>query len=389
MTIRAWFPCLALFTLAPVRAAQVLDVPGDHATPQEAIDNAPDGAVIRIHGGTWSSITIDRPLTLIGPTLFQGTNNGSTWTAPIVLAGPGSGRVVLSDISTGIECVNAIYLDSLAPAIDGGGFAELHVLDSEIRPPTIGFFDGGGLCAPIQGEVEGRPGIQTSVPTIVIERSQILGGSSDNDDDGSGGYPDGPPGILAPDSAVIALDSLVRGGPSGEYYAYPTGICGSFCATGRGGAAVVAAELHQANTELRGGRGATWYGRATPEEFYELCACRGPDGVATITLAGPMVLRSTLSMLAPPSIGTALTLLHRGGTGAVLIQSFDLQPPGPSSFARGRYFLGPAATVHGPIGNGPVSIPVPLLPGLIGREVAFQTIEPRVGLSPPVVGVIR
>src|SRR5688572_11282260 len=138
---------LAGVALAATVPAQVIDVPGDYSTPQEAIDNAPAGAVIRLQGYWWNvSIVIDRPLTLIGPATITGYWNGCCVDAPIQLAGPGHGRVVVSDIETGFEGVNGSYLLSLPAGIQGGGFDELHVVDSRIRTPTCWFGGGPWSC---------------------------------------------------------------------------------------------------------------------------------------------------------------------------------------------------------------------------------------------------
>ena len=42
---------LALLLLAPLAAAQVIDVPGDFPDPQSAIAAAPSGATVLVHGG--------------------------------------------------------------------------------------------------------------------------------------------------------------------------------------------------------------------------------------------------------------------------------------------------------------------------------------------------
>src|SRR6185503_7014906 len=253
--------------------AQVLEVPGDHATVQAAIDAASPGSTILVHGGTWGSITVTKPLTIIGPALFEGSPSGGAWSTAIVLAGSGSGTVVLSDVSTGKEFVPGSQYFSVSPGIAGGGFDELHVYDSTIRASSFCSFSGAPGCL-LTGVGTGEPGIEVGVPTIVLERSLVVGSRSDND--GYTGYPDGPAGIDAPASTVIALDTTVRGGPSGNYYSYPSGTCDGLC-SGSGGPAVLAAALYQSRSLLVGGAGATWHGRESESDPYELCPCTGPD----------------------------------------------------------------------------------------------------------------
>jgi hypothetical protein len=380
-----FFSCAAALVLIPGAQAQVLDVPGDHPTVQAAIDAASPGATVRVHGGTWGSITITKPLTLIGPALFEGNASGTEWSAPILLSGTGTGTVVLSDVSTGKEFVNGNQFYEVSPGIAGGGFGELHVYDSLIRAPSFCSFSGGPGCL-LSGVGLGEPGINVNVPVIVLERSLVQGSRSDND--GGSGYPDGPAGIDAPASTVLAFDTTIRGGPSGNYNAYPYGSCEGLC-FGSGGPAVVAEVLYRSNSVLTGGAGATWHGRESENEPYVVCPCTGPSGAPWVVSVQSVDLRSTLNMPVPPQLGTDLTLLHRGASGAKLLVTLDLGLPTKFPPTRGLFFLHGSPSLVGTIGNGTVLVSIPATPSLIGAEVAFQTIEPGVGFAPPVAGVIR
>ncbi len=388
---------LAGLALTAAASAQVINVPGDYPTPQDAIDNAPPGAVIRV-SGTWTSVVVDRPLTLLGPATFEGRWQGSCCIdAPIQLAGPGHGTVVVSNISTGMEGVNGSYLISLPAGIQGGGFDALHVIDSEIRPPTCNFY-GHWECY-LHGEILGRPGIEVGidgdVPTLVIERSIVLGGSNGNDQNGGSPY-DGPPGVRAPSSTVIALGSLIVGGASDDLY-YPYSCDSVSCATygggldGAGGPAVLAAALYHSDTELRGGLGAGWYG--TDASFnYEFCGCSGAEGVPSITVSPPVALKPTLSLRPPAEMSTTLELQYAGPNGAQLFFSFGIQPPvaGMAGNGLGLPFL-LKAPIHwlGSLASGVTILPIPVQASLIGRELAFQAYHPRAGFSRPAVGVLR
>jgi hypothetical protein len=400
MVLRLSLLLLAAVALTATASSQVIDVPGDYPTPQEAIDNAPPGAVIRV-SGIWGSIVVDRPLTLIGPAIFEGQWTGSCCIdAPIQLAGPGQGTVVVSDISTGMEWVQGSYLLSLPAGIEGGGFDELHVIDSVIRPPTCNFY-GRWECY-LHGEILGRPGIEVGitgdVPTVVIERSVVLGGSNGNDQNGGSPY-DGPPGVRAPASTVIALGSLIAGGASDDlYYPWPCApdSCTGYGAgyDGAGGPAVLAAALYHSDTELRGGLGAGWYGtNGTP--YYEFCGCTGPDGAPSITVSPPVALKPTLSLRPPRETRPDLELQYGGPNGAQLFFSWGLRPPPPAAGGLSGSPLGLPFLLEtpirwlGPLASGVTILPIPQQAALIGREVAFQAYHARAGFSRPAAGVLR
>ncbi len=387
----------AVVALAPTTSAQVIDVPGDYPTPQDAIDNAPPGAVIRV-SGYWESIVVDRALTLIGPATFTGRWTGICCIdAPIQLAGPGHGTVVVSDISTGMEGVNGSYLLSLPAGIQGGGFDELHVIDSEIRPPTCNFY-GRWECY-LHGEILGRPGIEVGVtddvPTVVIERSVVLGGSNGNDQNGGSPY-EGPPGVRAPASTVIALGSLIAGGASDDLY-YPWPCPPDPCtASGAGGPAVLAAALYHSDTELRGGLGAGLYG-TNGTLYYEFCGCTGPEGTPSVTVTPPVALKPTLGLRPPRETRQTLELelQYDGPNGAQLFFSSEIRPlPSAAGGTTGSplglpFLLETPIRWFGPVSNGATVLPIPPQASLIGREVAFQAHHPRAGFSRPVVGVLR
>jgi len=100
---------LSLCMLAAPIGAQI-DVPGDYPDLQTAVDNASPGDVIVIHGGTWigsatlPALTIDRAVAVIGdpaPSFEPGSGGIGQQPPAVLLAGPGSGVVVLANVHIG------------------------------------------------------------------------------------------------------------------------------------------------------------------------------------------------------------------------------------------------------------------------------------------------
>jgi len=392
MVLRLTLLLLASVALDATASAQVIRVPGDYPTPQDAVDHAPPGATIRV-SGTWTSVVIDRPLTLLGPATFEGRWTGSCCIdAPIQLAGPGHGTVVVSDIATGQEWVQGSYLISLPAGIQGGGFDELHVIDSVIMSPTCHFYTQWQCY--LHGEILGRPGIEVGidgdVPTVIIERSEVRGGSNGNDMQNGTPY-NGCPGVLAPGSTVVALDSLIVGGSSDDLYYYWT--CESVpCWNGEGGPAVVADALFHSDTELRGGYGAARYSWLTEPPWIEYCGCTGADGVPSITVEPPVALKPTLSLRPPAETRPRLELEYDGPSGAQLFFSFGIRAPvvGVTGSPMGLPLLLKAPIRWlGPVESGLTVLQIPFQMSLIGSEVAFQAYHARAGFSRPVAGVLR
>lgn len=362
----------------PTSTVEVIHVPGDYADLQDAIDGASPGARILVHGGIWTTIVIDKPLTLVGSPrpLIQGESSGFpsyAYVPPITLAGPGSGEVILSNIEVFGTVLG--YLDSVAsPGITGGGFGELQVYDSEIRAPEWSFLTGLGA---------GKPGIEVSVPFVLVERSLVKGSRTDNDSSAILSGVDGPPGISAADSIVVVLDSTVQGGASGVFR-YPSNECDFGCPGGQGGAGVVCETLYHAASTFQGGAGATW-----ETQDGSLTCCQYLDG--------PPIVASTVKPLANDLVGEERRM--RQGSEYVL----HLATPGPTATLRGALGIGPPVLTPGgerfldlssTMTLGEVSTPGDYVlkfssnPTLVGQVMAFQLVDPTTGFSRPVAGVV-
>jgi hypothetical protein len=360
--------------------AQVIHVRCGLDELQEVIDAAPAGATIFAACGTpWGAIVIDKPLTLIGGT-FEGSDVGTDRASYVTLAGPGTGEVVLVGIHADVRLFGPAH-SSVAPGIVGGGFAALHVYDSHVRAAEIRPFDGRAF---------GQSAIVTTVPLVVIERSFIEGSQTDDSDLTHVPGHDGPPGIDAPGSTVVVLDSIIRGGASGYYTMAPLSgwLCSDLCSFGAGGPGIVADAVFHSGSRIEGGEGAGYDGILYEGGPYGACSCEAADGASLDLVRRAVALPSILKMNGPPRIGTLLTLTYSGPSPAVLIGAFGITSP--RSIPRAGWLFLEAPHVAGPtIVDGTVAIDVPANSGLLGRRVAFQAFEPTVGLSRPVVGVLH
>ena len=129
----------ALGSLAPAVAAQV-SVPGDFATPQDAVDGSPAGSTIVIAGGVWGTLVIDKELAIVGDpqVTFEGAigpPTGFKGLAPaIYLDGPGAGRVTLVNVltSASYEGFRGFQPSHVTAGIAGGNFDSLRLYDCTI-----------------------------------------------------------------------------------------------------------------------------------------------------------------------------------------------------------------------------------------------------------------
>lgn len=377
---------LALALFPSVALAQI-HVPGDFAEVQDAIDAASPGDVIVVHGGTFASITIDKPLTLLGSPapLFEPTSSGSGYLSPIRLAGPGSGEVVLSNVRTDGIAVGLSH--SLTTAgIGGGGFDELHVYDSDIRSPQ--------WCC-LTGLAAGQPGISVSVPFVLVERSTVLGSAFGSDGTlGFSGWP-GPPGIQVSSGTVVVLDSTVRGGDSSPEFYHPTLNCGGFCPDGSGGPGVVADVLYSSDSALLGGAAARWH-----DYMSNPCCSSGSVGEPFVANTA-IELYDQLDADGPPRLGETYVLRLSGVTASrasgphaeprviLWVSDEGIDPP-VNVPGRGALFLSGTPTSLGVFpATGNIELPIPLDLSLLGYEVAFQLLGRPVGYSRPLGGVIQ
>jgi hypothetical protein len=360
--------------LAPSIEAQTLHVPGDHPDLQAALDAAPPGARIHVHGGTFATITIAKPVTLLAhpPVTIEGEGGPFLYTPPITLAGPGSGEVVLDGVVTG-GVANGTIQSQLGPGIVGGGFDELHVLDCTIRAPI--------WCC-VTGLGEGRPGLDVTVPFTLVERSLVVASGNEPDGLSFSGWP-GAPGLRST-GTVTLLDSTLTGGNSGTYF-FPGPACGGGpCPTGDGGAGLQAAELYHAGSTITGGSGAVWL-----DDMGVFC-CANPPAPALDVGGAIVALPADLELLGPVRIGERVRLTLRSpGPTATLLVALNVDAPvivgtiPGVRFLTGVMSLGPVAT------PGTVEVPIPWNLDMIGRELAFQLLDPTTGYSRPVVDLLE
>ncbi|MEM7308690.1 MAG: hypothetical protein AAF682_18550 [Planctomycetota bacterium] len=364
--------CLVFALLAAhAHAAEIL-VPGDFADPQAAVDAANPGDVVRIAGGTWGPLVVDKELSILADpaATFVGQPGaiGVTAQPAIRLAGPGAGSLVLSNLVTAGQ--TGVFDLDVEPGILGGGFDELYVLDSTIRATEWFFFDG---FAP------GEPGIDVQVDLLVVEGSDVRGGfSADNFCCGITSGPDGPAGIRASD-AVLLLDAVVQGGSAGPYRGFS---CGS---GGEGGPGVEADSLFSAGSAITGGAGADWIEVGS----YSLL-CTKPDGPATLVTT-EAALGDELQLAGDFALGDSITLSWSAP--ALQVALFFGFGVGTPSFLPGAgwLFLDPAGATFllALPSPGGVVLPVPAIPSLAGQVIAIQAAGGTGELTRPVVGVLQ
>ena len=356
---------IAAFVLLASPVAAQLHVPGDYPDPQSAVNNASPGSVIIVHGGVWTAtsgpaLTIDRPLTLIGdpaPT-FEPAASGSGQQPPtVLLAGPGSGSVVLANVRVLGQALGFLW-SSQTGGVVGGGFDELLVHDSDLRAPEWVAMSGIGT---------GTSGIDVTLPFLLISGSSVR--ASDHRDDGCYGFAlAGRPGVDS-SGTVVVLDSTVLGGT----YLNP---CFPFpgCAPlpgGDGGPGVVAVRVDEAGSTITGGPGASWR-----DVLGVPCgsAAVGPSVSATTHV----VLASDLTVSRPTRIGSSLTLSwNTPGPVIQLFYSRGSSAPYSITPGLGDAYLRPVGVrMLGtfPSGSGlqSLTIPVPPSQALLGLAFTFQ-----------------
>jgi hypothetical protein len=369
-------PLASLFFLLAgptLASAQLIDVPGDYTDLQDAIDAASPGATILVHGGTFQTLTIDKALTIIGQPapLIEGAPSGATFLPPITLAGPGTGEVVLARIRVE-DTVNGLFVANNAPAITGGGFSELHVHDSFIHAPEWFNLTGLGI---------GEPGIEVSVPFVMIERSDVKGAATNIDDTIGTTAWDGAHGITAP-GTVAVYDSVVTGGDSGLFN-HPNVLCDFVCPGGSGGNGIVADRVFHSDSTITGGFGAAWLSQAG------FICCGGPNGIpvmATTEVSQPNLLDAE----GPLRVGGSY-LLQLSAASPLAILRLSRGINNPVLLPQGYRFLDPSTTVS--LGTVPTpgtfALPIPGDPALIGQIIALQLVHPNTGFSRPVAAVVQ
>lgn len=203
----------AVTALASVLSAAQLHVPGDFIELQDAIDNAQPGDMILVHGGIFNPITIDKPLTILGeprPVIRYDADvlwGGVGYTQPhVTLAGDGSGVLVLRNLQIGPGWLDWNHAYQAAPAIEGGGFEQLHLVDSQVEAAKLLWFQQSSCC------FHGQAALSTDIPQILVSNSSLRASPSHSETCELLPSAAPQPGILAPLSTVVVLRSVVEGG---------------------------------------------------------------------------------------------------------------------------------------------------------------------------------
>lgn len=247
--------------LAVSAPAQIVVDPkggGNFKDLQQAIDAAPDGAVIRVKGGSYGPLRIDRSLTILGdpaPRIAPPRTGAGTQPPAIRLVGNGSKRLTLAHVRIG-GLANGWTWNEAGAGIDSSGFAEIRILHSEVHAPS---------WEAITGDARGMPAVRVAShdkTRLVVVACDVRGAKSWQGQSGSRGY-DGAPGIDAPQATLHLLDSTVVGGDSSDLLFPPPAPTPDPCPCktfrGRGGDGVRVAALFDSGSRARGGAGARVY----------------------------------------------------------------------------------------------------------------------------------
>lgn len=370
-----WAITLALAAVANGPSAQSFDVPGDFATPQDALDAAPSGALIVVHGGSWDAMVISKPVTLVGePRATIGGPPFPTGT-PVLLSGPGAGVVTLCNFEIGGVFSDSFLSASPPPGISGSGFDQLHLKDCYVIAPNRGLgFTGLGY---------GSGAVTASVELLVLEGTFAVGGGSGIDS--ACPHPidnlEPPPAIGA--QVAVLIDS---GGQGGNLASFQQDGCDpTACPQVPGGAGIVCSELYYTGSypPARGGVPASWLNCSLQ---YCCQSDPGPDVVASKVVSIP----SALAAKRFSRMGESLWLdITTPGPLARLLFAFDfgtpLEVPG-----LGYYFLDPSTTrsVGVVASPGRLENRIPYSSYLIGKKLCFQAIDPTSGYTNPVSSIV-
>ena len=356
----------------------------DFTDLQKALDTVPPGATLLVKFGSWTAIHVKQPVTIIGDPLTKIAAPEPSWGNPFVqapaltLAGPGSGTVVLMNVTTG-GSTDGVWFSVQGEGIAGGGFTELELYHCDIRPPSWTTLTGLG---------EGADAIDLAgVLSVLAVDTTVTGGNSDTDAcNYFQSYPGGE-GIDAPGATVTLLDSTVVGGSVGLMcfdMGFPPAMgpcpCPGF--GGEGGIGIQASQLFHAQSDVKGGQGADveWGPPATPFGSQ-------PDGAATAGILLGVDLGNGLNAGGPLQSGQSWDLMWTGQP-AVLAVSLGAVPTPQPLGPQGWLYLdlaGPFFTLPVAPGSTGTSFGIPSSPVLVGLQVAVQAWEPWAGLRRPVI----
>lgn len=387
-----------LFSLLPAAAlsAQTIVVDpgggGQFTDLQTAINAAPSGAILRVIGGTWSNITIDKSLTIIGdpaPTISSPRQASGIQPAGIELRGTGVERLVLRDVVVGGTVT--FPANGPGPGIDSVDFAEIRLHNCDVS---------GHEYEPISltGSVEGAPALQaggTTAPFLLLVESELQGSISWSDF-GAAIYnaPQGPAGVDAPSATLVAIDSTITGGRGGESVvaAPPSAtLCPCTALGGQGGDAVIVESYFEGGfTRTISGEGGIVMVRAYgsgPSIYWGAQPSGLPVRATNIHTLGFRIDAS-----APLALGQTRTLQVNMPRAGVLLIGEVMPPQGV--FGTQWLLVDPsslAAVIALPNHSTSLTQRVPNNPALAGFEIGFQAASSAIGrifLSVPRVDVI-
>ena len=399
---------LVLLVGTPNLGADVLVVPDDHPRLALAILAADAGDEIVVRTSTpqdptaLGPIVIDKALTILGDPVCNIEPGG----LGLQFAGPGSGEVTFVNTN--------IYHDFFGnpqPLVVGGGFEAIQFVDCTVQ----------ALQRASWGNLQYAPIDLVDVGRLNVFGSTIQAGLGDREL----GYfcyapsaPEQEPGIQAPDSTVLLVDSTVYGGSFSpiQLVEVSTQDCPADLNSwsGRGGDGVVAKDVYSWNSVVVPGTGLTWMsyddggspgcqsGAGTPVTCGKL-----PDGQAYVTTGvlevnGCSRLTQTARVV---KLGTSWSiawdagdptcrpsLANCQGTCVGLLYLALAPPAQPTPFPGGWAHLDPATALFLTGFSGAVSsalsLPVPpnlVLSGLpISAQVMLDSGEP----SGPVFAVL-
>lgn len=233
-----------------------------YATPQAAINAAPEGATLLVAAGTYPGFTIAEK----SISLFAMPGASVIVQGPVVVSETSYWHtVVLSGLQVTLDAAN----DSV-PALQVASQGTVRIENCTFHAYDRGFgfcFGGGGQILP------GAPGATVSLsPRVVFRACSITGGKGDSVDESDDscvcGFGDGGAGLRVQGSwsRAALYDCTIAGGPGG----------GAEGCQGRGGAglSLQAGAVFASACSIAGGAGGpTWYPPPA-------CGGHGGDGVA-------------------------------------------------------------------------------------------------------------
>ncbi|MEZ5979037.1 MAG: VCBS repeat-containing protein [Planctomycetota bacterium] len=250
MTLSLAFPLLlSLSNQVPI------DVyPTSPSALQSAIDAAAPGSTLLVHGGTYSRISVDKPLSIICnphavvdgcPDPYSYSSCGES---AIALTGPGSGVVRLEGLITSTYLNGVIGAIGPFPRLVAGGFDELWLMNCD--------FGWGQWSSNLTGQASGADAVSAQIPLVVVGYCSLTPIESGTDER----FPPPSPSGLSASGTVVAFGSYFSGGNGDQLYIDCSGPLGEpLPDEGLGGSAVAAYSLFDMNCSLLPGSGSPWH----------------------------------------------------------------------------------------------------------------------------------